>query len=82
MKRSGSDLKGCKSDTEVKDSVLTLANEPALELPDDTGLPVDPKPLSLEEHLALCEQMLPIWNKERYEFPERSCPVSEPFVFK
>ena len=49
---------------------MTLKDSDILELPDAPDFFSQPPRCTLAEQIALCEKMLPYWNKLRYSRPE------------
>lgn len=49
---------------------MTLRDSDILNLPDAPDFISRPPDYSLAEMIALCEKMLPFWNKQRYSNPE------------
>jgi hypothetical protein len=49
---------------------MALKDSDILNLPDAPDFISKPPEMTLIELIALCEKMLPYWNKERYSKPE------------
>jgi hypothetical protein len=48
---------------------MTLRDTDILSLPDAPATLAGPPQYSMAEFIALCEKMLPYWNKERFSKP-------------
>ena len=65
----------------TKQKRYNLPEELDLDFPDDPGF-VSEKPIfSASQMIAMCEEMLPFWNKRRFVDGDdiQPCPIDEPF---
>ena len=63
------------------DDQIKLRSSDILNLPDAPEFISKPPKYTLLEMAAMCEKMLPLWNKERYSKPQPEF-IGEVFRFK